>query len=76
VVNLALQGKQVRLNNLWTIGVEIGSGGFGKVHVATANGEECVCRKGAVRGKITALEVVYEDYNPKGLTPDFDLMKR
>lgn len=44
MVNLAVQGKQVRLNNLWTIGVEIGSGGFGKVHVATANGEECVAK--------------------------------
>lgn len=39
-----MQGKQVRLNNLWTIGVEIGSGGFGKVHVATANGDECVAK--------------------------------
>ncbi len=39
-----MQGKQVRLNNLWTIGVEIGSGGFGKVHVATANGDENVAK--------------------------------
>lgn len=39
-----MKGKQVRLNKLWTIGAEIGSGGFGKVYVATANGDECVAK--------------------------------
>ena len=39
-----MHGYKVRLNNLWTIGEEIGSGGFGKVHVATTNGDEFVAK--------------------------------
>lgn len=39
-----MQGKTIHLNRLWKIGVEIGSGGFGKVYIATANGEEYVAK--------------------------------